>query len=131
MELNVGIFGITGMVGKELLKVLFDRNFAVKELSVYASERSVGKKIETPLGTKTVTNADSADFSKHNQHVLKMCLNTFETIFIYHCSFVDVPFRFPFFFMFSNVSNYFPFFFKFSKKCSMYFVLLFSFGFRV
>ncbi len=64
MELNVGIFGITGMVGKELLKVLFDRNFPVKELSVYASERSVGKIIDTPLGTKTVANADSADFTK-------------------------------------------------------------------
>lgn len=64
MEFKIGIFGITGMVGKELLKVLFDRNFPVKELSVYASERSVGKKVETPLGTKTVINADSVDFSE-------------------------------------------------------------------
>ena len=64
MGLKIGIFGITGMVGKELLKVLFNRNFPVKDLSVYASERSVGKKVETPLGTKTVSNADSADFSE-------------------------------------------------------------------
>jgi len=63
MELNIGIFGITGMVGKELLKVLFDRSFPIKDLRVYASERSVGKKVETPLGTKTVANADTADFS--------------------------------------------------------------------
>lgn len=64
MELKVGIFGITGMVGKELLKVLFDRNFPVKDLRVYASERSEGKKVDTPLGSKIVANADTADFSE-------------------------------------------------------------------
>jgi len=55
--MRIGIFGITGMVGQELLKVLFDRKFPVDTLQVYASERSVGKKIETPLGEITVENA--------------------------------------------------------------------------
>jgi aspartate-semialdehyde dehydrogenase len=63
-ELNVGIFGATGMVGKELLKVIFDRKFPVKTLRVYASSRSEGKTIDTPLGTLTIENADTADFSE-------------------------------------------------------------------
>ncbi|MEA2036790.1 MAG: aspartate-semialdehyde dehydrogenase [Nanoarchaeota archaeon] len=63
-KLRVGILGVTGMVGKELLKVLFDRKFPIETLKVYASKRSVGKKIETPLGTLTVENADTADYSQ-------------------------------------------------------------------
>ncbi len=63
-NLRVGIFGATGMVGKELLKVLFDRKFPIGELRLYASERSVGKEIETPMGVKTVELADGADFSQ-------------------------------------------------------------------
>ncbi len=52
------------MVGKELLKVLFDRKFPIESLRLYASERSVGKKIETPLGEITVELADGADYSQ-------------------------------------------------------------------
>jgi len=63
-KLKVGILGATGMVGKELLKVLFDRKFPIGELRLYASERSVGKKIETPMGVKTVELADTADYSQ-------------------------------------------------------------------
>jgi aspartate-semialdehyde dehydrogenase len=64
MGLRVGIMGATGMVGKELLKVLFDRKFPIDELKLYASERSVGKEIETPMGKITVENADEADYSQ-------------------------------------------------------------------
>ncbi len=64
MKLRVGIFGATGMVGKELLKVLFDRAFPIEQLRLYASERSVGKQIETPKGVITVENADTANFSE-------------------------------------------------------------------
>jgi len=63
-KLKVGILGATGMVGKELLKVLFDRKFPIESLRLYASERSVGKKIETPMGVKTVELADTADYSQ-------------------------------------------------------------------
>ena len=63
-KLKVGIMGATGIVGRELLKVLFDRKFPIESLRVYASERSVGKKIETPLGTLTVEKADTADYSQ-------------------------------------------------------------------
>lgn len=62
-EVNVGIFGATGMVGKELIKVLFDRDFPIKNLKLYASPRSKGKKIDTPMGEITVQVADEADYS--------------------------------------------------------------------
>ena len=42
---NVGILGATGAVGREMLKVLEERNFPVNELRLLASERSVGKKV--------------------------------------------------------------------------------------
>ncbi len=63
-NLRVGILGATGLVGRELLKVLFDRKFPVTSLRLYASERSVGKLVETPLGNIAVENADKADYSE-------------------------------------------------------------------
>lgn len=42
---NIGILGATGAVGREMIKVLEERNFPVGELRLLASERSVGKKI--------------------------------------------------------------------------------------
>ncbi|MBW2975287.1 aspartate-semialdehyde dehydrogenase [Candidatus Woesearchaeota archaeon] len=62
-KLKVGIFGATGMVGRELLKVLFDRQFPIESLRLYASSRSEGKVIKTPLGDITVENSDNADYS--------------------------------------------------------------------
>lgn len=43
---NVAILGATGAVGREMLKVLEERNFPVNELRLLASARSVGKKID-------------------------------------------------------------------------------------
>ena len=63
-KLRVGILGATGVVGRELLKVLFARKFPIESLRLYASIRSVGKKIETPLGEICVENADAADYSE-------------------------------------------------------------------
>ena len=40
---NVAILGATGAVGREMLKVLEERNFPVGKLKLLASERSVGK----------------------------------------------------------------------------------------
>ncbi len=42
---NVGVLGATGAVGREMLKILEERNFPVNELRLLASERSVGKKV--------------------------------------------------------------------------------------
>ncbi|HOL48077.1 MAG TPA: aspartate-semialdehyde dehydrogenase [bacterium] len=45
-EKNVAIAGATGAVGTEMIKVLEDLNFPVKNLRLLASERSVGKKLK-------------------------------------------------------------------------------------
>lgn len=63
MDIKVGIFGATGMVGRELLKVLFERKFPVGELRLFASERSVGKEIKSPRGIIKVEHADAVDYS--------------------------------------------------------------------
>lgn len=42
---NVAILGATGAVGREMIKVLEERNFPINELRLLASARSVGKKI--------------------------------------------------------------------------------------
>jgi aspartate-semialdehyde dehydrogenase len=61
--MNIGIFGATGMVGKELIKVLSDRSFPVKSLRLYASRRSAGEIVKTPFGEIAIEDADEADFS--------------------------------------------------------------------
>ncbi|HHN47025.1 MAG TPA: aspartate-semialdehyde dehydrogenase [Planctomycetes bacterium] len=43
---NVAVAGATGAVGVEMLKVLEDRGFPVKDIRVMASERSVGRKLK-------------------------------------------------------------------------------------
>jgi len=43
---NVAVVGATGAVGKEMLKVLAQRNFPVRNLRALASERSEGKMVE-------------------------------------------------------------------------------------
>jgi aspartate-semialdehyde dehydrogenase len=43
---KVAVLGATGLVGREMLKVLEQRNFPVSELIPLASERSAGKTIE-------------------------------------------------------------------------------------
>ena len=42
----VGIAGATGAVGVEMMETLAKRDFPVKELRLFASERSVGKKMK-------------------------------------------------------------------------------------
>ena len=42
---KVAILGATGAVGREMMKILAERDFPIEELHVLASERSVGKKL--------------------------------------------------------------------------------------
>ena len=42
-ECKVGILGATGAVGREMMKILIEREFPVSELHLFASERSAGK----------------------------------------------------------------------------------------
>ncbi|MBE6638115.1 MAG: aspartate-semialdehyde dehydrogenase [Ruminococcaceae bacterium] len=56
---NVGILGATGAVGREMIKILEERNFPVNELRLLASARSVGKTIA--FGQKEVTVKEARD----------------------------------------------------------------------
>ena len=62
MVYNIGIFGATGKVGTELIKVLYHRKYPIKNLRLFASEKSAGNVIDTPGGEIKVENADNADF---------------------------------------------------------------------
>ncbi len=44
-EFNVAVVGATGAVGRMMIQVLEERNFPVKNLRLFASERSRGVKI--------------------------------------------------------------------------------------
>jgi aspartate-semialdehyde dehydrogenase len=58
---NVAVVGATGAVGNEMIKVLEERNFPVRELTLLASERSLGVEIKfhgKPIPVK-VLNEDS------------------------------------------------------------------------
>lgn len=59
---NVGILGATGAVGREMLKVLEERNFPVNELRLLASKRSVGKKLEFKGTSYSVIEAKKGAF---------------------------------------------------------------------
>ena len=43
---KLGILGATGAVGREMMKILEERNFPIEELRLFASSRSAGKVIE-------------------------------------------------------------------------------------
>ena len=45
-KVKVAILGATGAVGREMMKILAERNFPVEELHLLASQRSVGQKVE-------------------------------------------------------------------------------------
>ena len=60
---NVAVLGATGAVGREMIKVLEERNFPIAELKALASARSVGTKIPFRGGEVTVQEATDAAFS--------------------------------------------------------------------
>jgi aspartate-semialdehyde dehydrogenase len=47
---KVGVVGVTGAVGQEIIDVLGNRGFPVSELKLFASARSAGKEMSTPFG---------------------------------------------------------------------------------
>jgi aspartate-semialdehyde dehydrogenase len=60
MSYNVAIVGATGNVGREMLEILHERRFPVKEVHALASRRSMGK--EVSFGDKTLKCKDLATF---------------------------------------------------------------------
>ncbi|WP_019504795.1 aspartate-semialdehyde dehydrogenase [Pleurocapsa sp. PCC 7319] len=61
-DVNVAILGATGAVGKELLELLAERNFPLKQLKLLASPRSAGSKIVFNDQEITVQAASESSF---------------------------------------------------------------------
>lgn len=59
---NVAVVGATGVVGREIVKILEERDFPVGELVLLASERSEGEKINFRGEDVTVWNLENEDF---------------------------------------------------------------------
>ncbi|MDP6495903.1 MAG: aspartate-semialdehyde dehydrogenase, partial [Dehalococcoidia bacterium] len=62
MGFDVAIVGATGLVGGEFLKVLEQRNFPLDSLSLYASDRSAGKKLSFAGRELEVAETTDASF---------------------------------------------------------------------
>lgn len=60
MSYKVVVVGATGNVGREMLNILDERQFPVKEIAVLASRKSLGT--EVSFGDKTLTTEDLATF---------------------------------------------------------------------
>ena len=60
---NVAVVGATGAVGLEMIETLAKRNFPVKHLHLFASERSVGKKLKFKGADITVQELKSDVFA--------------------------------------------------------------------
>ena len=59
---NLAVVGATGLVGREMLKTLSQRNFPIDQLKVIASERSEGKKIQFEDRELTVETVKEGTF---------------------------------------------------------------------
>merc|ERR1719247_458317 len=53
-QAKIGVVGVTGAVGEEIIDVLGNRGFPVAELKLFASARSAGKPMATPYGEKMI-----------------------------------------------------------------------------
>jgi aspartate-semialdehyde dehydrogenase len=62
-QIDVGIVGATGLVGELMLASLAERNFPVRNLRLFASERSAGRSMPWKGTTVIVENASAADYS--------------------------------------------------------------------
>ena len=62
-KMNVTILGATGAVGREMMKVLEERQFPIERLRCLASVRSVGKKLPFAGGEITVEEATEEAFA--------------------------------------------------------------------
>jgi aspartate-semialdehyde dehydrogenase len=64
MSYNVAVVGATGNVGREMMNILFEREFPVNEVYAIASRRSLG--VEVSFGDKTLKchDLEQFDFSK-------------------------------------------------------------------
>merc|ERR1719247_3118304 len=53
-QAKIGVVGVTGAVGVEIIECLHNRKYPVSELKLFASARSAGKPMATPYGEKKI-----------------------------------------------------------------------------
>jgi aspartate-semialdehyde dehydrogenase len=63
MGYRVAVVGATGAVGRELLRILAEREFPVSEVAALASARSVGQEVSFGEKTLKVRNLENFDFT--------------------------------------------------------------------
>jgi aspartate-semialdehyde dehydrogenase len=63
MSYNVAVVGATGNVGREMLSIIGERGFPVKEVHALASRRSVGKEVSFGDTTLKCKDLETFDFS--------------------------------------------------------------------
>ncbi|MBI5357618.1 aspartate-semialdehyde dehydrogenase [Candidatus Saccharibacteria bacterium] len=63
-QFSVAVVGATGAVGREMLKILWERKFPASAVFAVASERSAGSEIEFGDQKLIVENLENFDFSK-------------------------------------------------------------------
>lgn len=62
-KVNIAVLGATGAVGREMLKVLQERNFPINQIKALASARSAGLELPFEDGTLRVEEATSDSFA--------------------------------------------------------------------
>ena len=62
-KVNIAIVGATGAVGEVMLEILEERDFPVDQISLLASERSAGKRLQFAGKSILVKELDKFDFS--------------------------------------------------------------------
>lgn len=60
---NIGIVGATGLVGEMMREILFERNFPIGQLRLFASARSAGNIVKCGDKEVVVEDASTADFA--------------------------------------------------------------------
>ena len=72
MSYNIAVVGATGNVGREILRVLAERNFPVASVYALASRKSLGKEISFGDSVLTVKQLDDFDFSEVDITILAL-----------------------------------------------------------
>lgn len=72
MRNTITIVGATGNVGREIIKILAERNFPMQNIDGVASSRSVGKKIALD-DVRTITVQNIADYDFSNTSLAFFC----------------------------------------------------------
>jgi aspartate-semialdehyde dehydrogenase len=64
MTHNIAVVGATGTIGHEIINILIERNFPIKDFYALASKKQVGREISYGDLTIKTLNVDGFDFSK-------------------------------------------------------------------